>query len=246
MRIPLPTDYTVHRFIVPSLGVEKRFRPFTVKENKALLNAQSVDDPDVMIDTLKQVISNCSLDDLDVDQLALFDAEYLFIKLRIISVNKESELVVTCSDPHEGHPEETRQNVILHDLDSVEVYGLENYSRTVKMSDDMIITMKAPTLDIIKKIRVPNENDTESYYNDVVHNIVILMDKICTKDEVINASDCSVQDLAQWMDALTEPQFTKLYDHFMSIPHCRIKLDWTCQFCGKRNIQYLEGLSYFF
>ena len=48
-----------------------------VKEEKALLIAQQSEDQDVMIETLKNVISACIPDKIKVDELALFDIEYI-------------------------------------------------------------------------------------------------------------------------------------------------------------------------
>ena len=247
MRIPLPTDYTVFRFLIPSMGVEKKFRPFTVKENKALLAAQSTDDEVVMVDTLKQVISNCCLDkDFDVEKIAMFDAEYLLIKLRSISVGQTASLIVTCRDPHDGFPEQTRKNEIVLDLDNVEVTDLDSYNPKIKLSDTMMVVMKAPTLDLLKKLKIEQGVDFESDYAAIVYNICVMIDSIVTQDEVIKSSDIGVQDIEQWLEALTEDQFMKLYNYFAKFPKCRVKLEWTCPHCGKHNQQYLEGVSYFF
>ena len=247
MKIPLPTDYTVYRFLIPSLGVEKRFRPFTVKENKALLTAQSVDDHNVMMDTLKVIINSCCLDDIDVDSLALFDAEYLLIKLRAISIGNESSLILTCPDPHDGHPEKTRQSEVFVDLDNIEVVGLDKYKSTIRLSDSMMVKLNPPTLDLIKKLKQLPDNATfEQRFEIAVHNIRALMKSIVTEDEVIEIAECSAREVHEWLESLTEDCFALLHDQLQNIPYCRIKIDWVCPFCGKRNVRYLEGLSYFF
>ena len=247
MRIPLPTDYTVFRFLIPSMGKEKRFRPFTVKENKALLAAQSTDDDVVMIDTLARIITSCCLDELDVKQLALFDVEYLLIKLRSISISKDATLIVTCNDFHDGLPEQTRKNEIVLDLDNVEVTGLDRYKTSIKLSDTMTVKMKTPSLDVLKNIKDSDPNDSlDQMLDNVEHNIAAAIDCIYTADEVINVEECSMHDIRQWIEALTEEQFLLLKEYFDTIPRCRIKMDWTCPVCGKRNVQYVEGLHYFF
>ena len=247
MRIPLPTDYTVFRFLIPSMGVEKKFRPFTVKENKALLAAQSTDNEVVMVDTLKQVISNCCLEsDFDVEKIAMFDAEYLLIKLRSISIGQDTSLIVTCRNPHDGFPEQTRKNEIVLDLDNIEVTDIDSYNPRIKLSDTMMVIMKPPTLDLLKELKVERGLSFENDYSAIVHNIRIMIDSIVTQDEVINSADLKPSDIEQWLEALTEDQFLKLYNYFVKFPKCRVKLDWTCPHCGTHNQQYLEGISYFF
>ena len=55
----LPRQSTpVYNAKIPSTKKEIKFRPFLVKEEKALLLAQQSNDPQVMLDTLKQTINN--------------------------------------------------------------------------------------------------------------------------------------------------------------------------------------------
>jgi len=71
---------------IPSKNKKKTFRPFLVKEEKILLMAQQGNEQD-MIDAIKQIINNCCVEDINVDSLATFDIEYLFLKLRGKSVD---------------------------------------------------------------------------------------------------------------------------------------------------------------
>ena len=66
-----------------------RFKPFTVKEEKLFLMANESDDLDTTVDTIKQVINNCLLDECDVNSLPLFDIEHLFLNIRARSVRSE-------------------------------------------------------------------------------------------------------------------------------------------------------------
>ncbi len=76
---------------IPSTGKELKFRPFLVKEEKILLMAQQSENSEILL-ALKQIINNCCFDDLDVNQLATFDLEYVFLKLRSRSVNNIAKL----------------------------------------------------------------------------------------------------------------------------------------------------------
>ena len=70
-------------FTVRLLSEDKpvRFRPFTVKEEKLFLMANQADDGNTMLETTKQVLKNCILDDINVDDLPVFDLEYVFVNL---------------------------------------------------------------------------------------------------------------------------------------------------------------------
>ena len=94
----------LYNVTIPSLKKEVKFRPFLVKEEKALLLAQQSEDSKVMVNTLKSVIENCIVDQVDIEKLAIFDYEYLFTQIRAKSVGEEVELYFlcdTCDDPKE-------------------------------------------------------------------------------------------------------------------------------------------------
>ena len=241
--LPINTAYTVHEILIPSKGKKYRFRPFLVKEHKMLMIAQTSEDNMTMLNTLKAIIGSCCVEDdppLDVDSLATFDFEYLLIKLRSISVDTSVTLNVTCDDSHSGFPEETRTTQIQLNLDDIEIVGIQQYSTKVKLSDDLFVIMKLPTLSMVDSI--PEPNDYEGNLKKVAQQI----DKICTTEEVFDVSEYSLSDMEQWLEQLTEEQLQNLLQYFNSIPYCRIKVEWTCPHCGKRNVRYIEGISYFF
>jgi hypothetical protein len=85
----LPTiDHPIFSINVPSLKKEYKFRPFLVKEEKILLMAkESKSETDIFV-AIKQIVQNCCLDKkLVVDKLSIFDLEYIFLKLRSISID---------------------------------------------------------------------------------------------------------------------------------------------------------------
>ncbi len=241
---PLPTNnsYTVHEILVPSLNKKLRFRPFLVKDNKALMIAQNSGDIDIMLDTLKSIIQSCCVESepLDADKLATFDFEYLLIKLRSISVDPRITLNVKCQFEHSGMDPKTRDHQVMMDLNSVEVVGLEQYKTKIDLGDGLYVLMKQPTMDMIDNVPDPTD------YEGNLRKVLVQIDKICTEDEVYDVSEYTEEMLLDWIGDLTDTQLEKLVGYFRSIPYCRIKVEWTCPVCGQRNIQYIEGISYFF
>ena len=67
---------------VPSTKKEIRFRPFTIKEQKALLIARESADKKSILNSVVTIIKDCVLDDIDVSKLAGFDIEFLFLQIR--------------------------------------------------------------------------------------------------------------------------------------------------------------------
>jgi len=65
-----------------SNGKTVKYRPFLVKEQKLFLMAAQSTDEKETVDVVKQVLNNCILSDIDVDDLPTFDLEHLFMQLR--------------------------------------------------------------------------------------------------------------------------------------------------------------------
>jgi len=82
---------------IPSTDQKVTFRPFLVREEKALLLAQQSESVEVMTNTLKEIIINCVQEKINVDTLAVFDVEYLFTQIRAKSVGETVDLIFTCA-----------------------------------------------------------------------------------------------------------------------------------------------------
>ena len=89
---------------VPSTKQKYKFRPFVVKEEKLLLMAKQSTEQNDIVNVLKQIITNCDVgSQLDVESLASFDVEYLFLKLRAKSVNNLIDLSYTDYEDEERY-----------------------------------------------------------------------------------------------------------------------------------------------
>ena len=71
-------DLPISEIILPSSGEKVKYRPFSVAEEKVLLVAQESGEAEQEVLAMKQIINNC-LVDYDVEDLALFDFEYVVV-----------------------------------------------------------------------------------------------------------------------------------------------------------------------
>ena len=74
---------------IPSTGEEFIMRPYLVKEEKVLLIAMESQDPKQIALAIRNLITNCIEGELNLDTLASFDIEKLFLELRGISVGEK-------------------------------------------------------------------------------------------------------------------------------------------------------------
>ena len=95
MAVPVQNT-PIYTITVPSTQEKFKFRPFLVKEEKALIIAQQSEDITVMTDTLKSIIESCAKSKIDVESLATFDLEYIFCQIRAKSVGEIIELIFFC------------------------------------------------------------------------------------------------------------------------------------------------------
>lgn len=241
-KLPTNSGFAIHQILVPSLGKKLRFRPFLVKESKALMIAQGSNDPDQILDTCRSVIESCCVesDGIDGDRLATFDFEWLLVKLRAISVDDKISVEVECDDPHEGRDPATRKTQVLLDLDDIEIVDLDKYKSTIDLGNNLVVTMKAPTIETIKNLPTGDSVD------DAIDRIAMQIDKIYDNEEVFDLTEYSKEEIVDWITNLTEAQFDTLFGYFSTIPYCRINIQWTCPVCGKTNRRSIEGMSHFF
>ena len=74
--MPLPViQQPIYEVYLKSLDKKVRFRPFLVKEEKLFLMSKETDEELAIVNSIKQVINNCCLDELDLDTLPTFDVE---------------------------------------------------------------------------------------------------------------------------------------------------------------------------
>ena len=190
----LPIQNTpVYTLRIPSTKQEVKFRPFLVKEEKALLVAQQSEDQQVMLDTLKEILRGCMKTPVDIDSLAMFDFEYIFSQIRAKSVGELVEIVVRCDVCPE---EETKARVKLSfDLTKLEVEFPEGHSKKIPLFDDVGIVMKYPNVDMLKKL----ENIKKDSIDDIFSVVTKCIDYIYDKDEIYYVKEINPEEVEEFV-----------------------------------------------
>ena len=119
-RVDVPT----YELTLPSEDKKIKFRPFLVKEEKILYIALETGDNKQMVDALKEVIKACTFDVLKVDQLPIFDVEYIFLNIRARSISEIVNLQYKCNNTvanEETKEEKECGNVIKIELNVLEI-----------------------------------------------------------------------------------------------------------------------------
>jgi rubrerythrin len=238
----LPVNNTpTFNLVIPSTGKSVRYRPFLIKEEKHLLIAQQSEDLMVMIDTLKEVIKSCVLDDIDVDALATFDIEYMFTQIRAKSVGEIIELLFPCDEDH-GEQNDKAIVKVKIDLTSIIVEKAEDHSNKIELFGDVGVVMKYPTIDGMKRLEKTNTEDLDAVFGVIADSI----DFIYQGEELYYAKEQSKEELLQFLNNLTSDQFMNIQKFFATMPRIKKQVQYNCPICGKAHDKTLEGMQSFF
>lgn len=240
MALPMMSTPT-YTMVVPSTGTSVKYRPFLVKEEKALLIAQQSEDMVTMIETLKGVVKSCVLDKIDVEKLATFDLEYMFVQIRGKSVGETVELVFPCDEDH-GEQNSKAKSTVTVDLSTLSVDKAPGHTNKIHLFEDVGVVMKYPTVDIIKKLEGVDTEDLDKIFDIVALSI----DFIYQGDEIFHAKEQNYQELLQFVNNLTSEQFLKVQEFFVTMPKIKKEIEYNCPVCGKHHVKMLEGLQSFF
>lgn len=238
-------DLPIYETKLFSTGKTVRYRPFTVKEEKLFLMAKEGEDMDAIIDSIKQVLNNCILDEIDIETLPLFDVEYLFLRLRSVSVGESVKLQYKCNNilpKLDGEDEKKCNNVVEVDLNLNEVELDSEIKETkIEITENLGIVMKYPNFKAIRKLNVSEDG------TDTVMDIAIsCIDFIYDKDNVYYAKDQTKEELIEFVDGLQAKDLEKLKEFFDSTPKLKKQLEFKCTKCGYEEKVEVEGLQNFF
>lgn len=235
----LPNNPTpIYTLTIPSTGKEFKYRPFFVKEEKALMIAKETNNPVVMLDTLKQVIDSCSKVPVDLETFASFDIEYIFTQIRAMSVGEIVDLYFkcdTCTD------EKAVARVQL-DLTTLKVESFEGHTNKIDLFADVGVIMRYPTVETLKSIEQSEGTNLDLLFNVVVDCIEVIYDA----EEVYHTKEQSKEELLAFINNLTSVQFAKIQNFFKTMPSLRAYISYECPVCKKQHNKFMEGLSSFF
>jgi hypothetical protein len=222
---------------IPSNGKKIKYRPFVVKEEKLLLLAMESEDVGQIEAAVKQLLKGCIQSRVKIDDLAIFDLEYIFLQIRAVSVGEVVEMNVTCQD--DG------QTVVPYKLNllEVEVQKPEGHSNKIMLSDEMGIIMKYPSFDTFVTGSIIGESPTADSVIDIIAGCI---DQLFDGEDVYDSSTTTKKEFVQFLENLTNSQFEKIQEFFQSSPKLEHTIKITNPKTGVENEVVFSGLSSFF
>ena len=219
---------------LPSTGEDIKFRPFLVKEQKILLMAQESKNTSEIADAMSQLISDCTFGKVDPKTCPMFDAEYIFLKLRAKSVGETAQVQITCPDD-----DKTKVNVTIN-LEEVECNMTEDHTNIVEVTDNIKIIFNYPLLSTYQNNEL-EEDKTKKIFSMLVECI----QEIHHGDKVYNRIDVSKKELNEFIDSFDTTQFKKVSNFFETMPRLRHIVEVTNPETKVKSEGPIEGLASF-
>ena len=230
--MPLPILETAkHTIEIPSTKEQVEFRPFLVKEEKILLQAQTTEDVNEITKVVKDIINVCSFEKVNPNDLTIYDLEYVFLQLRAISIGENIEFSIKCEECG-------KKNILTVDLTEVKVqFPKEKISNKIQLTDDIGVVLRPIRVKDIEKI---------GDGSDIIPGIIASIESIFDSDEVYNTDDSSKKELITFVESLSHQHLEEIQKYIENQPKLSHTIKFTCQFCGHENEHTITGLGDFF
>ena len=224
--------YTV---FVPGLGKEVQFRPYLVKEEKILMMAMESSDQKQILGAIKDVIEACVFDNIEVDNLAVFDLEVIFLHLRAKSVGERISVNMKCQEKDCGV-----ESPIEIDLEDIKAPSIDPDDKIVMLSEDIGMTLRYPSFKDIQKF----DPEYLEKIDGIMELLVLCIENIFDTEEVYENS--TNKEKMEFIENLNTDQFQTISKFFDGMPSLKHDVEFTCVKCEKDNKVELRGIQSFF
>ena len=235
--MPLPKlvtpEFTV---MVPSTKEPIKIRPFLVKEEKVLFIAMEGSDANDIEGAIVNILESCILTPgVNVKKMPSYDVEFVFLQLRGKSVGESIKLKMS-------HGEDTECKAVTDvelNVEEIQVSFNEDHTNKIQISDDIGIKFRDPSLRDLTSVEVGDNN-----YDTVVNVVANCIDMVYDKEDVYD--NFTKEECIEFLNNMTQDQFTKVQGFFDTLPRLKHTVTWTCPECGEKDSVVIEGLQNFF
>lgn len=227
-------DQPVVKIEIPSTKKPASFRPFLVKEEKILLMAKDSEDPADILLAIKQIVNNCSLDaTVNINTLTIFDLEYIYLKLRAVSVNNIINVVIRDYDDNTDHNLEIN-------LNDVKVEFPENINKKIEITKKAGLIMKYPLATLYEDKEYLNLQD------DYLFALMVrCVDKIYDGDNIYEASSYSKKELSTFLENLDLKTYEQMKTFLDKTPKLKYVLKYKNKLDQEKSVEF-NSLNDFF
>ena len=223
-----------YELTLPSTGEKVAFRPFLVKEEKALMLAQQSGENTDIMRAIRDVINACTFDKIKSEALPTFDLEFVFINLRAKSIGEVVDLNITC--PDDG---KTQVDVKV-DLTKIQCVKEVGHDNNIRLTDSIGLIMDYPKVDSLSSL---DKDDEVSAMFDVVKTCIR---QVYDNENVYEKTDMDKAELDEFVESMSHEQFEKIQEFFNTMPKVKHPIKVKNPNTGVESEVVLEGMQDFF
>ena len=236
MALPKLTTPT-YELEIPSTDEKIKYRPFLVKEEKILMMALESKQEKDITQAVKDIVKECTFDKINIDNMPMFDVEYIFLNIRSKSVGEVSKLKILCPDD-----KKTYADVEL-DLNEVNVQVGEDHTNKIDLGNGTGMIMQYPSIDSFKDSGIRDINASNML--EVISTCILQIYEDEGK-KVYNSKDQTQKELTDFIEQLNTKQFKDVQKFFDTMPKLKHDIMIKNPKTKKENKVTLTGLNDFF
>jgi hypothetical protein len=236
MALPKLTTPT-YELEIPSTDEKIKYRPFLVKEEKILMMAMESKKNADIVQAVKEIVSECTFNKIDISTMPMFDVEYIFLQIRSKSVGEVSKLKLLCPDDGKTYAD------CEVDLNQVKVQVDEEHTNKIELDNGVGIIMKYPTIDSFRESGIQNINAANML--EVIGTCIL---QIYEEDgkKVFDPKDQTKKELTDFIEQLNSKQFKEIQKFFDTMPKLKHTIKVKNPKTKKESDIVLTGLNDFF
>lgn len=228
------TRHPIFETTLPSTKKRVNYRQMLVRDEKILLIAKESEDESDIYRAVKQVVNNCMFD-TNIDKLTTFDIEYMFLKIRSVSISNVIEIKFRDME------DETDYNFTIN-LDDVNIVYPDSVEQNIKLETDegeVVVKLRYPPASLYESNEAIN---SDSAYEFIASKC---LDSIYSGDEVTSFSDYSEKELIDFIYDLDTKSYQAVKDFISNMPRLNYVIEYTNSNGTERKI-VLTSLTDFF
>ena len=208
MALPKLTTPT-YELEIPSTDEKIKYRPFLVKEEKILMMAMESKTSADITQAVKDIVSECTFNKVKIDDMPMFDVEYIFLNIRSKSVGEVSNLKLLCPDDGKTYAE------VELNLTEVEVHVGDDHTNKIELDNGMGMIMTYPTIDSFSDSGIRDINASNML--DVISGCIMQIYEEEGK-QTYDPKDQTKKELTDFIEQLNTKQFKQVQNFFETMP----------------------------
>ena len=186
---------------------------------------------------VKDIVMECTFNKVKIDDMPMFDVEYIFLNVRSKSVGEVSKLKLLCPDDGKTYAD------VEVNLSEVKVQVGDDHTNKIELGNGMGMIMKYPTIDSFKESGIRDINP-----NNMLEVISTCILQIYEEEgkKVYDTKDQTKKEVTDWIEQLNTKQFKDVQNFFDTMPKLKHEITIKNPKTKKESKIMLNGLNDFF